>query len=108
MRHGTPNAHTYAGLIIQSALMEDTGQESDITKESLSSANTRRYLLFATQYICMQLDLLMTPIYAVLKYCRLPIWITAQQSGDGAGCEDSEQISCPTGGTDGGKDQQEA
>ncbi len=28
MRHGTPKAYSYADLIIQSALMENTGQES--------------------------------------------------------------------------------
>jgi len=41
MRHGTPKAYSHADLVIQSALMENTGQESDITKESLSSANTQ-------------------------------------------------------------------
>ena len=54
----------------------------------------------------MQLDLLMKPMIAVISYCRLPIWTTAQQSVDGASCEESEQDNFPTGGIDGSKDQQ--
>lgn len=48
----------------------------------------------------------MKPIYAIMKYCELPMWTTAQQWTDGASYEESEHNSCPNGDTDGGKDQQ--